>query len=193
MKPRPRHSKCGRRSKISASITASARPVAFVRDDAVVVVLDLRVPSVSCLADHVDRPAAKSSGSKPETTIGFCSPAGRTELRRFADHRRDVARPDEAVQAQVGRVENRRGWRRHDRHVVAEHREVRDALVLGALEQVSAVDGVVVSKPIAMNTTCGRGWFAGEVLRVHRRVDHADVGTGGVGVEERPGRRRARA
>ena len=41
---------------------------------------------------------------------------------------------------------------------------------------VSAVDGAVVSKPIAKNTTSRSGFCAGDPQRVERRVDHPHVG-----------------
>ncbi len=67
-----------------------------------------------------------SSGSNPDTTTGlpYSSAMNRYGLR--ADHRRDVPGPDEAVEPQVGRLEDR-PQRRHDRDVVAEDREVLDA------------------------------------------------------------------
>ena len=64
---------------------------------------------------------------------------------------------DEAVQAQVGRVQQR-AQRRHDRHVAAHAAEVPDALGLGALERQRGADGAVVSKPIAKKTTSRSGF-----------------------------------
>jgi hypothetical protein len=58
-----------------------------------------------------------------------------------------VARPEEGIESQVGRVEDRLDGR-DDRDVVAEHGEVLDASA-AARSTVSAVDGAVVSKPIA--------------------------------------------
>ena len=75
-----------------------------------------------------------SSGSKPEITTGRAV-VGRDELERpRADHGGDVPGADEAVEPQVGRLEQR-AQRRHDRHVVADAGEVRDALGLRALER----------------------------------------------------------
>ena len=55
-----------------------------------------------------------------------------------------------------------------------------------ARSTVIAVDGAVVSNPIAMNTTRLSGFLPGDLQRVQRRVDHPDVGARGLGVEERP-------
>ena len=68
-----------------------------------------------------------SSGSKPEIDDRLAVVGGDELERPRADDGRDVARADEAVEAQVGRVEQR-AQRRHDRHVVADAGEVRDAL-----------------------------------------------------------------
>ena len=54
MKPSPRHSKCGRSSKTSA-ITSSARCVALVGHDALVLVLDLAAAVAQLDEDHLDR------------------------------------------------------------------------------------------------------------------------------------------
>ena len=73
-----------------------------------------------------------SSGSKPDDHDRLAV-VRRDELERpRADDRRHVPGPDEAVEPQVGRVEQR-AQRRHDRHVVAHDREVGDALGLRAL------------------------------------------------------------
>ena len=45
-----------------------------------------------------------------------------------------------------------------------------------ARSTVIAVDGAVVSKPMAMNTTRLSGFCAGDLQRVQRRVHHPDVG-----------------
>ena len=50
---------------------------------------------------------------------------------------------------------------------------------------VSAVEGAVVSKPIAKKTTSRSGFSLGDPQRVERRVDHPHVGALGLGVEQR--------
>ena len=73
--------------------------------------------------------AARRAARSPTTTSGL-SIVPRDELvGRGADHHRHVAGPEEAVDPQIGAVEDRLD-RRHDRDVVAEHREVADALAL---------------------------------------------------------------
>ena len=72
-----------------------------------------------------------SSGSKPETTIGLRSFCGDPLVRTAADDGGNVARADESVQPHVGRIQNRAD-RGDDGDVIAEHREVADALRLGA-------------------------------------------------------------
>ena len=49
---------------------------------------------------------------------------------------------------------------------------------------VSAVDGIVVSKPRPKNTTSRSRIGARERERVHRRIDHADVGAVGLGLQQ---------
>jgi hypothetical protein len=50
----------------------------------------------------------------------------------------------------------------------------------------SAVGGVVVSKPMAKNTTSRSGLSPARALeRVGRRIDHAHVGAAGLGLEQR--------
>ena len=58
---------------------------------------------------------------------------------------------------------------------------------------VSAVDGAVVSKPIAKKTTSRSGFALRDPQRVERRVDHPHVGARGLGVEQRAVASRARA
>jgi hypothetical protein len=45
---------------------------------------------------------------------------------------------------------------------------------------VSAVEGAVVSKPMAKNITCLSGFFARQLERVGRRVDDADIHAAGL-------------
>jgi hypothetical protein len=95
----------------------------------------------------------------------------------------DVAGTDEAVEPQVGRVEQR-AQRRHDRHVVAHAREVLDPLGLRALERQRGrrrgrLEANREEDDLALRVGLG------DPQRVERRVDHADVGAGGLGVEQR--------
>jgi hypothetical protein len=107
--------------------------------------------------------------------------ARRDELERpRADHRRDVAGPDEPVEAQVGRVEQR-AQRRDDRHVRADAREVRDCLCLGALERERG-GGRRGLEPDRVEDDLALRVLARDPQRVERRVDHADVGALGFGV-----------
>ena len=91
--------------------------VALVRHDARVLVLDLAAPLGELREDHVDRVEdVERLEARDDARLAVLR---RDELERArADDRRDVARPDEAVEAQVGRLEQR-AQRRHDRHVVA--------------------------------------------------------------------------
>ena len=69
MKPSPRHSKCGRSTNTSAS-ASSALDVALLRDDALVLVLDLAA-ALGELARIMWIDCRTSSGSKPEITTGL--------------------------------------------------------------------------------------------------------------------------
>ena len=69
MNPSPRHSKCGRSSNTSL-MHPQRRAVAVVRDDARVLVLDLAAALGSCRS-IISTDCSRSSGSKPEITIGL--------------------------------------------------------------------------------------------------------------------------
>ena len=95
-----------------------------------------------------------------------------------------MARADEAVEAQVRRLEQR-PQRRHDRDVVAEARRSCGSPSAFARISVSAVDGAVVSKPIGEEDDLAVRVLARDPQRVERRVDHADVRAVGLRVEQR--------
>ena len=67
-----------------------------------------------------------SSGSKPETTMGFFSLAAIHSVGAAADHGRDVARTNESIEAHVRRIENGADGG-DDRDVIAEDRKVSEA------------------------------------------------------------------
>ncbi len=96
--------------------------VALVGHDALVLVLDL-APALGELAqDHRDRlQDVQRLEARDHDRLAV---VGGDELERpRADDRRDVAGADEAVQAQVGRLQQR-AQRRHDRDVAADAGEV---------------------------------------------------------------------
>ena len=66
-----------------------------------------------------------SSGSKPAVTSGLPYSWVTNRYGWLPDHGRHVARPEEPVEPEVGRVEDRLDGR-HDRDVVREHAEVHD-------------------------------------------------------------------
>ena len=117
MKPSPRHSKWGRSSKTSAS-TRSAAGLPSAGTTRRVLVLDLAATLLQLAQDHVDRlQQVERLEARDHDRLAV---VGRDELEGpCADDRRDVPGPDEAVEAQVGRLEQR-AQRRHDRDVVAE-------------------------------------------------------------------------
>ena len=161
--------------------------VALVRDDARVLVLDLaaarRASWRRIICDRLQDVERLEARDHDRLAV-----VGGDELERpRADDRRDVAGADEAVEPQVGRLEQR-AQRRHDRHVVADARRSSRTPSALARFSVSAVDGAVVSKPIAKKTTSRSGFSRGDPQRVERRVDHADVGALGLGLEQRAAR-----
>ena len=105
-----------------------------------------------------------------------------------ADDRRDVARADEAVEPQVGRVEQR-AQRRHDRHVAAHAAEVGDALGLRALERQRG-RGRGRLEADREEDDLAVGVLLGDPQRVERRVDHPHVGALRLGLEQRAVRAR---
>ena len=180
MKPSPRHSKCGRSSKTSRHHLERAQ-VALVRHHAPVLVLDLTATLRQLPEDHLDRlehveRLEARDHDRPAVVGGY-------ELERpRADHRADVAGTDEAVEAQVGRVEQCTK-RRHDRHVVAHAREVLDALGLGALEGQRR-RGRCGLEADREEDDLAVGVLLRDPERVERRVDHPYVGALGFGVEQ---------
>jgi hypothetical protein len=107
-----------------------------------------------------------------------------------ADDGGDMRRADEAVQRQraelahLGRLEDVGDGRRRQ-HVVAQHAEVRFRPSAAACLMTSAVGGVVVSKPMAKNTTSRAGMVLRDLDRIGRRIDHAHVGAACLGLEQR--------
>jgi len=68
-----------------------------------------------------------------------------------ADHHRHMAGTEKAIEMKIGRIEDRLD-RRDDGDVIAEEREVRQALRF-CCSTVKAVEGMVVSKPRPKKTT----------------------------------------
>ncbi len=99
IQPSPRHSKVSR-SSIVSSIAASARGIAVAPDDARVLVLDLAAALAQLAQRSARRAWRMSSGSKAVTTTGRPYSSAMKSVRRGADHRRDVAGPDEGVEPQ---------------------------------------------------------------------------------------------
>ena len=99
-------------------------------------------------------------------------------------HRRHVPRPHEAVEPQVGRLQQR-PQRRHDQHVVAHAGEVPDALGLGALQRQRGRGGGGLEADREEHHLAV-GVLAGDPQRVERRVDHPHVGALGLRLEQRP-------
>ena len=119
MKPSPRHSKCGRSAKTSPMI--SERPqVALVRDDARVLVLDLAA-TLGELAQHHQHRLQEVERLEAGDRDRLAVLVGDELERARADDGRDVAGADEAVEAQVGRLQQR-AQRRDDRDVGAHAR-----------------------------------------------------------------------
>ena len=108
--------------------------VALVGDDAPVLVLDLAAARRASWRRIIWTDCRRSTRLEARDDDRLAVVGGDELEGPRADDGRHVARADEAVEAQVGRVEQR-AQRRHDRHVVAHAREVRDALGLGALER----------------------------------------------------------
>ena len=125
-----------------------------------------------------------SSGSNAVTTTGLPYSRDDEVVGPRADDGRDVARRDERVQLEPGRVEDRPQRRRRSSRGC---RTPRSCAIPSARARrsVSAVAGAVVSKPIAKKTTSRSGFAARELERVERRVDHAHVGAAGLRLEQR--------
>ena len=117
MKPRPRHSKCGRSSNTSAS-NASARGLPSSRTTRVYWFSTSHRPSRIWVQQHGDR-LEDVERLEPGGDERLAVLRGDEAVRPLADHGRHVAWAEEAVEAEVGRLEDRLD-RRHDRDVVGE-------------------------------------------------------------------------
>ena len=121
-------------------------------------------PSLSCRTS-IRIACMTSSGSKPAITTGLRVFLGEVLVGLAADHRRHVRRADEAVERHGAELAHFRrledvGDRRRRQHVVAEDAEVGEPVALPPRRMATAVGGVVVSKPIAKNTTSRCGMLA---------------------------------
>ena len=182
MNPRPRHSKCGRSANTSA-ITSRAFRLPSHGHDPRVLVLHLAAAGGELAQDHLDRledVERLEAGDHHRLAV-----VGGDELERpRADHRRHVPRPHEAVEAQVGRLQQR-PQRRHDQHVVAHAREVAQALRLRALQRERGGGGRRLEADREEHHLAVRV-LAGDAQGVERRVDHPHVGALGLRLEQRP-------
>ena len=104
--------------------------IAVIVDDALVLVLDLAASLVDLLDDHVHA-LEDVERLEPDHDDGLVVCAGDELEGPDPDDGRHVPRAEEAVELQVGRVEDRL-HRRDDRDVVAEDEEVANALGLGS-------------------------------------------------------------
>ena len=182
MKPSPRHSKCSRSSKTSA-ITASARGLPSHGTTRAYWFSTSQRPLGELGEEHLDR-LQDVQRLEPGRRRPACrSRAGMNSNGRAPITRRDVPGADEAVELQVGRVEQR-AQRRHDRDVVAEAGEVPYALGLRARISVSAVDGRGRLEADREEHDLALGVLAGDRQRVQRRVDHPHVGARGLGLQQ---------
>ena len=164
--------------------------VALVGHHARVLVLDLAAALGELGEDHPDRlEDVERLEARDHDRLAV---VGRDELERArADDGRHVPRADEAVEPQVGRVEQR-AQRRHDRHVAAHAREVPDALGLRALQRQRRRGrrGLEADRE---EDDLAVGVLLGDPQRVERRVDHPDVRALGLGLEQAALRARGRA
>lgn len=92
---------------------------------------------------------------------GFLELPGEEGIGGSADHGPDMGRADEAVDAPAAELADVRALedvleRRRRQHVVAEYGEAGESLVCGKPDG-ERVGGVVVSKPMAKNTTSRSG------------------------------------
>src|SRR4051794_18744313 len=107
--------------------------VALVGHDAAVLVLDLAATLLQLAEDHHERlQDVERLEARHHERLAVVR--GDELERPRADHGRHVPRPDEAVEPQVRRVEQR-AQRRQDRDVVAQAAEVGDALEARPLER----------------------------------------------------------
>ena len=119
-----------------------------------VLVLDLAASFADLLQQHVHRREdvqRLESGHHHRFSVHL----GDEPVWPYPHHRGHVARSEEPDEPQVGRFQDGLD-RRNDRDVVAEHAEVRHA-ERARPDQVTAVDGAVVSNPTAKKTTWRSG------------------------------------
>ena len=183
MKPSPRHSKWGRSSKTSASTCEGAR-VAFVANDTRVLVLDL-APALADLREEHDDRLQDVERLEPGRHQAACRTArARTGRAGCPTTVETWPGPEEAVEAQIGRLEDRLD-RRDDRDVVAEHAEVRDA-ALTRLQERDRGRRRGRLEPDGEEHHVAVGCLDGDPQRVERRVDEAHVGAARLRLEQVP-------
>ena len=157
--------------------------IAVIVHDALVLVLDL-APSLEDLPD--DHVHTLEDVERLETDDDHrLVVRARDELEGpDPHHRRHVTRAEETVELEVRRVEDRL-HRRDDRDVVAEHEEVAQPLRLRAHQRQRGgwrrgLEPDRVEHYLAVRV------LVRDLQRVERRVHHAHIGAGGLGIEQAP-------
>jgi hypothetical protein len=157
--------------------------VAFVAHDPCVLVLDL-TPTLANLGEQHGDGLEDVEGLEPCGHQRFAV-LGRDEpVWPLPDHRRNVTGAEEAVEAEVGRLEDGLD-RRHDRNVVREHAEVGDATLAGLQEcQCGRRGRRLESDGEEHDVTAG--CLGGDLKRVERRVHETDVRAARLGLQQVP-------
>src|SRR6266508_6342273 len=146
-----------------------------------VLVLHRAAPLRQLAHEHVDG-LENVQRLEPGHNHGFAVIAWDELIRPAADHRRNVTWANEAVQPQVRRIEDRLDGR-DDGDVIAEDREVLESLGSGAEHGHSR--GRRRSLEADRHEYDALVWvLAGDLQRVQRGINHADVGTLCLRVEE---------
>ena len=150
--------------------------VAFPRDHALVLVLDFGFAGLELPQEHDDglqQVERLEAGGDDGLAFVFGDPL----VGSAADDRGDVSGADEAIEAHVGRIENRPD-RGNDGDMVAEDREIANALLHGAHQgERGRRRGGFESDGKEHDFFVGI--LSGDLERVGGRVDDADVGCRG--------------
>ena len=161
--------------------------IAVARDRADILVLDFGAALVELAHQHQDR---LQNIDRLEAGDGdrFAVFLGEKLIRLTADHDRDMRRPEEAVDLDGAELAHRRRLedgrdRRGGEHVIAEHREIRQALLGGGLDRQRGRRRRGLETDGEEDDLALRVGF-GELHRVERGIDHADVGAVGPGFHQ---------
>ena len=152
------------------------RAIAFAADSAAVLVFDFGAAALQLLDAHQDA-LQDIEGLKARHDNGHVILRGDGDIFLEAHHGADVAGGEEALHAAVGGTQDGLDGRRHQ-HMRDEQGEILEPLLGGLIDGHRGRGGGGLEADGEEDDFLGRVLF-GELNGVHRRIDDADITTGG--------------